>query len=208
MAVFTFGYARVSTKEQNLDRQLDKFTALGIDSKRVYTDKQSGKNFERAAYQKLRAQVREGDLIYFDSLDRLGRDYDGIISEWKYLTREVKADIVVLDNESLFDSRKSRDEKNPMGKVIEDIILSLLAYLAEQERNKLLQRQKEGIAVALAKGVKFGAKKIETDDRFLALYKAVRAGDLPATEAWKTLGLTKATWYRRVNELLEQEAHA
>lgn len=197
MATYTFGYARVSTKEQNLDRQMIKFKELGIKIENIFKDMESGKNFDREGYQKLRAKLREGDLVYFDALDRLGRNYDGIISEWKYITREVKADIVVLENESLFDSRKYKDD---MGKVIEDIILSLLAYVADQERKKLLTRQKEGIAVARSKGIKFGRQRKEPDERFSAFYRAVKSGEMQATEAWKALGMTKPTWYRRVKE--------
>lgn len=199
--VYTFGYARVSTKEQSLDRQLTKFRELGIDKKRIFKDHESGKNFNRADYQKLRDTVREGDLIYFDALDRLGRDYDGIISEWKYFTRELKVDIVVLENSSLFDSRKYRPEVNAMGPVIEDVILSLLAWLADQERKKMLTRQAEGIVEARLKGVKFGRKKIEGDEKFIALHRSVIAGELSATKAWEALGWKKATWYRRVKEL-------
>lgn len=200
MAVYTFGYARVSTKDQHLDRQLIKFRELGIHKDRTFTDEQSGKSFDRKGYQKLRAQVREGDLIYFDALDRLGRDYDGIIAEWKYLTREVKCDIVVLENESLFDSRKYRVEVNAMGPVIEDIILALLAWLAAAERMKNQQRSEEGRAAARLRGVRFGAPKIEADEKFAAFYKLVKAGEMTATDAWTALGWKKATWYRRVGE--------
>lgn len=118
-------------------------------------DKQSGKDFDRLQYQARRLLIREGDLVYMDALDRLGRDYDGIIAEWKYITREINADIVCLDNEALFDSRKFKN-MGDLGKFLEDQFLSMLAYLAEQERKKSRQRQAEGIELARADGVKFG----------------------------------------------------
>lgn len=192
------GYARVSTKEQNLDRQLIKFKELGIPEDWWFTDKQSGKNFEREKYQLMRGKIRAGDLIYMDALDRLGRDYDGIIKEWKYITREKNADIVILENE-MFDSRKFKAQGD-IGKVMEDMFLGLLAYLAEQQRKKTLTTQKEGIAAAHARGQKFGAPRVQTDERFSVYYRAVKAGEMLATDAWKALGLTKATWYRRVKE--------
>lgn len=199
MATYVFGYARVSTKEQNLDRQLAKFKELGIDEDRIYVDKQSGKNFDRADYQRLRAQLREGDLVYFDALDRLGRNYDGIIEEWKYITRTKQADIIVLENAALFDSRAFR-RQGDIGKLMEDLFLNLLAYVADQERKKLLQRSAEGIAAAREKGVKFGRPRVEADERFLHYYTAWKANEITATAAWKALGLVKATFYRRVKE--------
>lgn len=137
-------YGRVSTKEQNVERQLLKFRELGIEERFVFVDKQSGKDFDRPRYQAMRLMLREGDLVYVDALDRLGRDYDGIIAEWKYITREIGADIVCLDNEILFDSRKFKT-MGDFGKVMEDQFLSLLAYVAEQERKKNRSRQAEGI---------------------------------------------------------------
>lgn len=133
------GYGRVSAKDQNPERQLVKFRELGIDDRYIFVDKLSGKDFNRPRYQAMRFMIRGGDLVYLDALDRLGRDYDGIISEWKYITRELNADIVCLDNETLFDSRKFRT-MGDFGKVMEDQFLSLLAYVAEQERKKNRQR--------------------------------------------------------------------
>lgn len=148
-------YGRVSTKEQNVERQLLKFRELGIEERFVFVDKQSGKDFDRPRYQAMRLMIREGDLVYVDALDRLGRDYDGIIAEWKHITREIGADIVCLDNETLFDSRKFKT-MGDFGKVMEDQFLSLLAYVAEQERKKNRSRQAEGIEVARTEGVTFG----------------------------------------------------
>lgn len=191
------GYGRVSAKDQNPERQLVKFRELGIEDRFIFVDKQSGKDFDRPRYQAMRLMIREGDLVYIDALDRLGRDYDGIISEWKYITREIGADIVCLDNETLFDSRKFKT-MGDFGKVMEDQFLSLLAYVAEQERKKNRLRQAEGIEVARADGVTFGRPKQEIDDKFVQAYKEWKAGTLTATTAMKQIGMKKPTFYRRV----------
>lgn len=192
-------YGRVSTKEQNVERQLLKFRELGIEERFVFVDKQSGKDFDRPRYQAMRLMLREGDLVYVDALDRLGRDYDGIIAEWKYITREIGADIVCLDNETLFDSRKFKT-MGDFGKVMEDQFLSLLAYVAEQERKKNRSRQAEGIEVARTEGVTFGRPKHEIDNTFIEVYEAWRSGEFTATEAMRRIGMKKPTFYRRVKE--------
>ncbi|MCI3920400.1 recombinase family protein [Paenibacillus sp. TRM 82003] len=193
------GYVRVSTKEQNTERQLVKMRELGIEERYTFVDKQSGKDFDRPQYQAMRLVIREGDILYLDALDRLGRDYDGIIREWKYITREVNADIIVLENESLFDSRKFKT-MGDLGKLLEDQFLSMLSYVAEQERKKTKQRQAEGIAVALDNGVRFGRPKQEIDDAFRAAYDEWKSGNITATEAMKRLGMKPNTFYRRVKE--------
>jgi len=192
-------YGRVSAKDQNPERQLVKFRELGIEDRFIFVDKQSGKDFDRPRYQAVRLMIREGDLVYIDALDRLGRDYDGIITEWKYITREIGADIVCLDNETLFDSRKFKT-MGDFGKVMEDQFLSLLAYVAEQERKKNRQRQAEGIEVARADGVTFGRPKQEIDDKFVQAYREWKAGALTATAAMQQIGMKKPTFYRRVKE--------
>jgi DNA invertase Pin-like site-specific DNA recombinase len=193
------GYVRVSTKEQNTERQLKKMRELGIEERYVFVDKQSGKDFNRPNYQAMRLVIREGDLLYLDSLDRLGRDYDGIISEWKYITREINADIIVLENESLFDSRKFKT-MGDLGKLLEDQFLSMLSYVAEQERKKTKQRQSEGIEVAQKKGVKFGRPKREITTEFIAVYNDWKNGAITAVEAMKKVEMKPNTFYRRVNE--------
>lgn len=142
-------YIRVSSKDQNPGRQLEKIKALGIDERFVFVDKASGRNFVRPEYIAMKRMLREGDLLYIDSLDRLGRNYDGVISEWKEITRQIGADIIVLDRENLFDSRKFKSMGN-IGKLMEDQFLSLLSYLADEERNKIRARQREGIDLALS----------------------------------------------------------
>jgi DNA invertase Pin-like site-specific DNA recombinase len=197
------GYGRVSAKDQNPERQLVKFRELGIEDRFIFIDKKSGKDFDRPRYQAMRLMIREGDLVYVDALDRLGRDYDGIIREWKHITREVGADIVCLDNETLFDSRKFKT-MGDFGKVMEDQFLSLLAYVAEQERKKNRQRQAEGIEIARTEGVTFGRPRKEVDDRFLRVYREWKNGLITATEAMRLIDMKRTTFYRRVREVEEQ----
>ncbi|MEX1028914.1 MAG: recombinase family protein [Paenibacillaceae bacterium] len=197
-------YGRVSAKDQNPERQLIKFRELRIADRFIFVDKQSGKDFLRPRYQAMREMIREGDLLYLDALDRLGRDYDGIIAEWKYITREINADIVCLDNETLFDSQKFKT-MGDLGKLLEDQFLSMLAYVAEQERKKNKQRQAEGITVARIEGVKFGRPKKPIDSSFIQAYKEWRSGHIKATEAMRLSGLTKPTFYRRVREYESKE---
>lgn len=193
------GYGRVSAKDQNPERQLIKFREIGIDERYIFVDKLSGKDFNRPRYQAMRLMIREGDLIYIDALDRLGRDYEGIIAEWKHITRELKADIICLDNETLFDSRKFKS-MGDFGKVMEDQFLSLLAYVAEQERKKNKQRQAEGIEVAKGDGVKFGRPKLEINEEFVIAYEEWKSGLVTATVAMKQIGMKHRTFYRRVKE--------
>ncbi|OXS64667.1 recombinase family protein [Priestia filamentosa] len=197
------GYARVSSRDQNPERQLKKFRELAIEDRYIFIDKQSGKDFNRPRYQAMLLIIREGDLVYLDALDRLGRDYHGIIEAWKYITRTLKADIVILENETLFDSRKFRG-MGDIGRLMEDQFLSLLSYVAEQERKKNKQRQAEGIEVARNKGVKLGRRKYEINADFIQVYDEWKAGLLTATEGMKRIGLKPNTFYRRVKEYEDQ----
>lgn len=200
MTTRIYGYARVSTTKQDLERQLLKFRELNIPENAIFQDQQSGKDFTRDDYQVLRRIIQAGDLIYFDALDRLGRDYDGIKNEWTHITRTVGADVIILENPDLFDSRKWR-AMGDIGKLMEDQFLSLLAYVADQERKKMLQRQKEGIAVAMAAGVQFGRPRVGIDKRFIETVERWKNGELLAVEAYKLLGISKNTFYRRVKEM-------
>ncbi|MFD3156326.1 recombinase family protein [Haloimpatiens sp. FM7330] len=197
------GYVRVSSKDQNEQRQVNKMRQLGIEDRYIFVDKQSGKNFDRPQYQLMKQFVREGDLIYIDALDRLGRDYDGIIKEWKEITRDIGADIVVLENESLFDSRKFKS-MGDMGKLMEDQFLSLLSYVAEQERKKIRQRQAEGIAQAKAKGKTLGRPKKELSTEQTALLKELyplwKAKEITAVEFMKRLDVKKTRFYEIIKE--------
>lgn len=199
-----FGYVRVSSKDQNEGRQVDKMLKLGIDEQFIFIDKQSGKDFDRPQYQFLKKCIREGDLVYIDALDRLGRDYDGIISEWKYITRDLKADIVILENETLFDSRKFKS-MGDIGKMMEDQFLSLLSYVAEQERKKIKQRQREGIDRAKSKGKHMGRPKtVVITDEFKRYYKQWKNEEVTAKKAMDNLGLSRAGFYRLVKQYEEQ----
>lgn len=202
-----FGYVRVSSKDQNEGRQIEKMKALGIAERNIFVDKASGKDFNRAEYQTLRRALQPGDLVYIDALDRLGRDYDGIIEEWKYITREIGADIVVLENEKLFDSRKFK-EMGDIGKLMEDQFLSLLSYVAEQERKKIRQRQAEGIALAKKQGKRIGRPPVkltaEQRKQWADLYPRWKAGQIKAVEFMRLIGVKKTTFYKLVKEYEEK----
>lgn len=200
------GYVRVSSQDQNIDRQLQKMIDLGIEERFIFIDRQSGKDFERPQYQAMKRIIREGDLVYVDALDRLGRDYNGIIREWKNITRELNADIVVLENESLFDSRKFKS-MGDIGELMEDQFLSLLAYVAEQERKKIRQRQAEGIALAKAKGKQLGRPKINLESLSKEQRQVLENNfpkwknkEITGVEFMKMLGLKKNTFYKIMKE--------
>jgi DNA invertase Pin-like site-specific DNA recombinase len=193
------GYCRVSSIDQNETRQTLKMKSLGIEDRYIFVDKQSGKDFNRPEYQLMKRFCEEGDLIYIDSLDRLGRNYDNIITEWKHITRIVNANIVCLDNKTLFDSRKFKS-MGDIGKLMEDQFLSLLSYVAEQERKKIKQRQAEGIAIAKSQGKYKGRKKIEINYKFENTYIKWKNEEITATKAMELLEVKRNTFYRRVKE--------
>lgn len=192
-------YIRVSTKDQNPGRQLEKIKALGIDDRFVFVDTASGRDFIRPEYLAMKKILREGDLLYIDSLDRLGRNYDGIINEWKEITRSIGADIVVLDRENLFDSRKFKSMGN-LGKLMEDQFLSLLSYVAEEERNKIRTRQREGIDLARAEKRPYGRKPLPINDKFKTLYNRWKEGELTAVQSYKEMGCGHSSWYNLVRK--------
>jgi len=201
------GYVRVSDRSQNPERQIKKLKELGILERFIFVDKQSGKDFDRPEYQAMKRIIREGDLIYIDSLDRLGRNYEGIIKEWKEITRDLQADIVILDQESLFDSRKFK-AMGDIGKLMEDQFLSLLSYLAEQERNKLLQRQREGIDLALAKKQNFGRPKAKITEQLRNAYLEWKKGYITAVKAMEKADVKKNTFYKLSKQLDEEYKQA
>lgn len=193
-------YTRISTNTQNLGRQLATMRSLGIEERYIFKDVASGKNFERSGYLAMKQIIREGDCLYIDALDRLGRDYDGIIKEWKHITRELKCDIVALDNSALFDSRKFR-EMGELGKLMEDQFLSLLAYVADNERKKTLERQRQGIKEAKSKGVKFGRpSSIQDWELFDRTAKRWEQGEITAAEACRITGAKKTSFYKYIKE--------
>ncbi|MGW5982975.1 recombinase family protein [Bacillus mycoides] len=201
-----YGYIRVSTKDQNEQRQLHKMMERGVEARRIFVDKASGKNFDRPQYQLLRKILNQGDIVYIDTLDRMGRNYDEVISEWKYITRELQADIVVLENEILFDSRKFR-EMGDMGRLMEDQFLSLLSYVADQERKKIHQRQAEGIAVAKSQGKHLGRPQVNLSTLSKQQINIIeethskwKSGEITAVMFMEMLELKKNTFYKIMKE--------
>lgn len=191
-----FGYVRVSSKEQNEDRQLIAFKEFGIDERDIYIDKQSGKDFNREQYNVLKHILRENDVLVIKSIDRLGRNYNMIIDEWKDITKNIKADIVVLDM-PLLDTRNNKDL---LGTFISDLILQILSYVAEQERIFISQRQKEGIAAAKNNNVKFGRPKIEKPQNFDIVVNKWKNKEIKTKEAIEILGLKPNTFYNLVKQ--------
>lgn len=191
-----FGYARVSSKEQNEERQLNAFKEFGIDERDIYVDKQSGKDFNRDNYLVLKHILRENDLLVIKSIDRLGRNYNMIIEEWKDITQNIKADIVVIDM-PLLDTRNNKDL---LGTFISDLILQILSYVAEQERTFIKQRQKEGIENALNKGVKFGRPKIEKPANFDNVINQWKKKEIKSKDAISMLNLKPNTFYNLLKD--------
>ena len=192
-----FGYARVSSKEQNEERQLVAFKEYGIDERDIYIDKQSGKDFNRENYITLKHILRENDLLVIKSIDRLGRNYNQIIDEWKDITKNIKADIVVIDM-PLLDTRKNKDL---LGTFISDLVLQILSYVAEQERTFIKQRQKEGITNAKNNGVKFGRPRIEKPQNFDIVVSRWKNKEIKSKEAMELLGLKPNTFYNMIHSL-------
>ena len=193
------GYIRISTKEQNEGRQLETMRSLGIEDRFIFIDKQSGKDFDREQYQTMKLMLREGDCLYLDSLDRLGRNYDMIKEEWFYITKKIGCDIICLDMEDVFNSKKFR-EMGDIGKVMEDMMLSMLSYVAEQELKKIHERQSQGIALAKELGKYKGRKPIEVGDKFFHITKQWIDGEITFKEAYSKLGMSKATFLRKCKE--------
>ena len=186
-----FGYVRVSSKEQKEDRQLIAFKEFGIDERDIYIDKQSGKDFNREQYNVLKHILRKNDVLVIKSIDRLGRNYNMIIDEWKDITKNIKADIVVIDM-PLLDTRNNKDL---LGTFISDLVLQILSYVAEQERIFIKQRQKEGISNAINNGVKFGRPKIEKPSNYDDVIKLWKNKKIKSKQAMEMLGLKPNTFY-------------
>lgn len=193
----TFGYARVSSKDQNLDRQLDAMREFGIESDMVFADKASGKDFERPEYKRLIATIGEGDVLVIKSVDRLGRNYDEILEEWRRITKELKSAIVVLDM-PLLDTRERPDGLTSV--LISDIVLQLLSYVAQVERENIKQRQAEGIAAAQARGVRFGRPPKKRPGNYEATKAAFLQGHITRPEAAARLKVSVSTFARWVKD--------
>ena len=191
-----YGYVRVSSRDQNEDRQLMAFKALRIPEKNIYLDKQSGKDFERPQYRKMVRKLKKDDLLYIKSIDRLGRNYEEILEQWRLLTKEKGIDIVVLDM-PLLDTRRGKDL---MGTFLSDIVLQVLSFVAENERSNIRQRQAEGIAAAKAKGVKFGRPPKPLPENFHNLYQKWKSGKITGTSAAKECGMPLSTFRYRAKK--------
>ena len=193
MAENIFGYIRVSTKEQNEDRQLIAMQGLNIPEKNIFMDKQSGKDFERPQYKRMVRRMKKDDLLYIKSIDRLGRNYEEIQEQWRVLTKEKKIDIVVLDM-PLLDTRRGKDL---MGTFLSDIVLQVLSFVAENERVNIRQRQAEGIAAAKARGVRFGRPPAPLPENFHSCYQRWKAGKITGLAAAKECNMPMSSFRYR-----------
>ena len=202
METIKWGYARVSSTSQKLDRQLEQLRTYGIDERHIKTEKQSGKDFERAEFLSLvgtdevAPSMRKGDTLIVSSLDRLGRNYVEIQHWWRYITQELKCNIVVLDMPLL----NMNDDGNLDKNFIADLVLQILSYVAEKERLSIRERQRQGIESARAKGVKFGRPTVQKPDGFDEIVGKWRGGEITATAAMRILGLSKYSFYKLVKE--------
>ena len=190
-----YGYIRVSSREQNEDRQMLALKELSIPEKNLFMDKQSGKDFKRPQYRKMVRKMRKNDLLYIKSIDRLGRNYAEILEQWRILTKEKGIDIVVLDM-PLLDTRRGKDL---MGTFLSDVVLQVLSFVAENERNNIRKRQAEGIAAAKARGVRFGRPPKPLPEHFHQFYEQWKNGKITATTAAKLCGMPLSTFRYRVD---------
>ena len=193
----TFGYARVSDIHQNEDRQIIALNEYGIPSERIFIDKQSGKDFERPAYKTMLKRLNHGDVIVVSSIDRLGRNYGEILENWRIITKEKQADIVVIDM-ALLDTRRGKDL---LGTFIADLVLALLSFCSHNERDNIRQRQAAGIAAAKARGVRFGRPIKKLPEDFGNLVKLWERGNLSLTALLKQTDIKNSTFYTRLREL-------
>lgn len=200
MEGFTYGYARVSSRDQNLDRQLDALTRFGVERTRIYADKASGRDFKRPEYQRLIRLLSCDDVLVIKSIDRLGRNYDEIIAQWRLLTKELRVGVVVLDM-PLLDTRVS--DRDLTGVFIADMVLQLLSYVAQLERESIRQRQAEGIAAARARGRRFGRPPLQRPDNYENVCKQVIAGEMTHLQAAHELGVCRTTFEKWLREDIE-----
>ena len=196
-----FGYIRVSSRDQNEDRQLIALREIGIPEENIYTDKQSGKDFDRPQYKKLARRMKKDDLLYIKSIDRLGRNYEEIQNQWRILTKEKGVDICVIDM-PLLDTRRGKDL---VGTFLSDIVLQVLSFVAENERTNIRQRQAEGIAAAKARGVRFGRPPRPLPENYHSAYQRWKAGKITGAAAAKECGMPLSTFRYRA-EIYEKAA--
>ncbi len=197
-----YGYVRVSSRDQNEERQLIAMREAGVTSDHIYIDKQSGKDFLRPSYRRLLKKLREDDLIYIKSIDRLGRNYEEIQEQWRYITKVKKADIVVLDM-PLLDTRRGKDL---IGTFLSDIVLQVLSFVAQNERENIRQRQAEGIAAAKARGVTFGRPRIEEPEDFGDIFEAWKQKRISPEEAARRSGMSLSAFYVRTRRIKKESA--
>lgn len=193
-----YGYARVSATDQNLGRQIEEFLKFGIKENHIFCDKKSGKNFDRKEYTRLIKRLRAGDLIVIKSIDRLGRNYEMIIEEWKKITKQIGADILVLDM-PLLDTRDKAD--NLVGRFISDVVLQLLSFVAENERQNIRARQAEGIALAKQRGISFGRPKKKYTDMFVEVTELYMERKIALADALDLLDVRPSTFYYHLHKL-------
>ena len=193
-----YAYARVSARDQNLERQIAAFVEFGIKKSRIFSEKKSGKNFERTEYKRLMKKLKAGDLLVIKSIDRLGRNYDQIIAEWAHITNTVGADIVVLDM-PILDTREK--ENSLVGKFISDIVLQILSFVAENERTNIRERQAEGIRIARKNGVRFGRPKTQYSPEFLAVVADYIGKRITSDVAVKILAIKRDNFYYHVRQI-------
>ena len=197
----TYGYARVSTREQREDRQMQALRERGVQPEDIFVDKQSGKDFNRPAYQRLMKKLKPGNLLFIKSIDRLGRNYEEVIEQWRVITKEKQVSVVVIDM-PLLDTRKK--DLDLTGSFIADLVLQILSYVAEKEREFIRQRQAEGIAVALAKGIRFGKPPTKRPDTFHLVHEAWLGKKISARSAAKQLGVTHPTFLTWASQTLSR----
>ncbi len=188
-----YGYIRVSSRDQNEDRQVIALKQFGVEDKNIYMDKQSGKNFNRPQYKKMVKKCKDGDLLCIKSIDRLGRNYSEILEQWRILTKDKGIDIIVLDM-PLLDTRRGKDL---MGTFLSDVVLQVISFVAENERDNIRQRQAEGIAAAKARGVKFGRPPIQEPEEFPEIVYRWEQGELTIQEAIEKCEMSMSTFYRK-----------
>ncbi|MCI8376730.1 MAG: recombinase family protein [Lachnospiraceae bacterium] len=191
-----YGYVRVSTREQNVERQLIALKKMGISQSKIFIDRQSGKDFRRPAYQKMIRRLKPGDAVVTKSIDRLGRNYEEIKEQWRMLTKEIGADIIIQDM-PLLDTTKSRDL---LGNFISDVVLQLLSFVAENERNNIRTRQAEGIEAAKQRGVRFGKPAIPVPENFSELYRRWEQGSININEFARLCNMGRSTMYKHIRE--------
>lgn len=194
-----FGYIRVSSKDQNEGRQFEAMKKWGLSERDIFIDKQSGKDFERAQYQLLKRIIRKSDVLYIHSLDRFGRNKEEILYEWNDITKNIQADIVVMDM-PLLDTTQYKDS---LGTFIADLVLQILSWMAEEERERIRKRQREGIELALKNGIVFGRPKTLITEEFNQAYNRWKSGEISAVKAMQEIGVKKTTFYKLVREYEE-----